>query len=210
MRNRLLTLCICLLLTSASAAAADKGWVIGIGLGSTSVDGTAHAPVIRTIGLPQSISINGLAFDSNDTSLSADLGYNLNRYVGIGLGYASFGDFSGGRLLNGTYSLSADAWTLGARFRYPLVRSLEAQWYAGAARFQFDMDGRVLVAGFPFPPIPSQELPFASPGDRTGYHWGFGFGWQINPHLGTNAGYRKYKSSVIDFESATLGMEWSF
>jgi len=194
---------------SQNTSAADSGPFVGVGVGYAMVDGVANAAANGpfTQFPPPSLSIDGIPFDGDDTSVLGFLGYNFNRYVGVELSFWELGEFESVPLSfnRDRATLSADEWVLAARFRYPLTDRFIALWFAGVSRTTFDVEGVVVAIG----PTGSVEIPLATPDDETGIVWGAGFGWQFNEHFGVGIDYRQHRIEVTDVETVNLTVTWS-
>ncbi len=220
---RFLSMLITISLLSGNLAAKEN-FYISVNLGVSMIDDSAHADPIQTTDpgtLPAEISINGLSFDSNETTWGALVGWRATDWLALELGYADLGNvgddfltgfaaFGGsGVVITNAVALNIDEWYFGTKFRLPLSSKFSANWFAGISRAEFEAQGqlvffRVLPGGppFAFEPVVTK---FASPDQETGLIWGFGFAWKVNKRLSLDLGYRQHNTQVINVDTISLG-----
>jgi len=130
--------------------------------------------------------------DDSDISLGVRLGWNVNTWLSIELGYASFGSFKSNCCGTGPFqSLDYDTTELGLRGRMPLG---DSNWFglarAGVHRWD-DGTGR---------------------GSRTDTHYGIGVGYQLNERLALGVDYDLYQTdnAFRDVDRLGVSAELSF
>jgi len=110
-------------------------------------------------------------------------------------------------------ALSAEEWSVTAKFRKDLTADWSANWTVGISRTDFEAEGSLtineLVSTDPFI-FNTTSIPYASPDAETGFVWGLGFGWQATDAIELDLGFRQNKSGVIDIESASLRLNYLF
>lgn len=198
---------------SAAAVAQEGPFYVGGSIGLAYVDGTAQTDegvVTDADGLPEEVPLDGAPFDDDDGSWSAFAGYQINRYVGVELGYTDLGSFTtvAGGVGSSEPGLEAESVHLTARFRYPLGHAVFATWHLGLNETSFDAQGAVRVgriSGPIFGPIVSfTEVPVSDVDDETGYHWGFGFHWQFSERLGSALDFTRHDVRVFEIDTVNL------
>jgi opacity protein-like surface antigen len=197
---------VCLgLWVSAAASVADSGFYAGAAYGLAEVDGTASGGGGAAIGFLdeiESLPIDGLPFDDDDGAFGAHLGYDINRYVGIELGYTDLGQFVSGRLASASEppQIDIESFSLLARLHYPLTDTISATWHLGFTESSFDVEGTVRFGGlFPNPQV--REVPFTPVDDETGYRWGFGADWRFTPHVSVGLEFSRYDVKVLELDA---------
>lgn len=180
--------------------------------GIADTGGTGPGPI-------QELPINGLPFESSESTWSALGGWQLRDWIAVEAGYTDLGESSREQLrafglspgpisfFSDAIALNVDQWFLGTRLSTALSDSILADWSLGVARSEFDVDGSVPIFGSPEPVPP--RIPYASPGAETGLVWGFGFRWQMNPRFSVGLNYRQHNTGVIDVETFTAGLRLS-
>ncbi len=201
---------------AAPATAADWPLYLGASIGLAEVDGTANTDGFRlTSGpdLPDAVPLDGLPFEDDDGTWSAFLGYEINRYVAVEVGYADLGRHSsriniGSR---GSPRLEAESAYFAGRLSFPLTEHIDATWRLGLSQTWFDAEGRTFVfSGSPGPILGGPilgvftEIPFADPDDETGFVWGFGFDWRFARRFSAEIGFTRHDVQVLDVDTYNL------
>lgn len=211
-----------LLLLVQGMVLAGEDFYVGMGIGQAMTDGAADTD--RTsfpAGMePESFSIDSLPFDSNETTWSALLGWNITSWLGLEAGYRDFGNFgSTANFLSisgieQSLALDVEEWSFGARLRYPLSSRFVANWFVGISRAEFEAHGSFpLITGIPFPSpifLDEDRIPFSSPDNETGNLLGFGFEYVIDEPIRLELGYRRHDTKVLEIETFTLGLLYAF
>lgn len=193
------------LCVSAAGSVADSGFYASAAFALAEVDGTASGGSGTVIGFLdeiESLPIGGLSFDDDDGALGAHLGYDINRYVGIELGYTDLGKYVSGRVAsaNEPPEIDIESFSLMARLHYPLTDTISATWHLGLTESSFDVDGSVRLGGlFPNPQV--REVPFTPLDDETGYRWGFGADWRFTPHVSVGLEFSRYDVKVLELDT---------
>lgn len=109
--------------------------------------------------------------------------------------------------LDDAAALDIEEWSLSAKFRKRLSANLSANWTVGLTSSRFTAEGSLnfnqIISLVPLVTNPV-SIPYASPGDDTGYILGFGFGWDFNERFSTEIEYKKHDTGVLDIETVTL------
>jgi OmpA-like transmembrane domain len=234
MRRHIVTIT---LLALGASASAEPRFYAGASLGASRFDDTAstgaHFPDFGP-GVP----IDFQTFHSSETAWGASFGWQAKRWLAVELGYSDLGnsgtDLSvlqafpslpspgvsyGPPLPPGSYGVAVQFrnsvalgiadWHVGTRFSVPLSPRFQANWLAAVSRARFDVQGVVSVLPV-FGGEPPTYVPFVSPGDETGLVWGFGFGWRVNSWLSLDLAFRRHDTRVLDVDTASLGVLFSF
>jgi len=107
-------------------------------------------------------------------------------------------------------ALEIEEWYVGTRFSVPLSSRFKANWFAGISRASFESEGgipRISTSDFIFF---VDFFPFASPDNETGLVWGFGFDWEANERLSLDLDFRRHDTQVLDVDTMSLGLLFSF
>ena len=200
-------------------AAQAEDFYIGGNIGVSQFDGTADADANQfgnVIAVPAEISINGLPFDTTETSWGAYAGWRVKNWFALEVGCVDLGDSGrespifltpGGAIVNNGTSLNVEELYLATRFTAPLSPKISANWIVGISKATFDTQGSLpILTGPGFPVFGLEHIPFASPGDKTGLIWGFGFNWQLNKRFALDVDYRQHNTQVLDIDTLTLGV----
>lgn len=107
-------------------------------------------------------------------------------------------------------ALEIEEWYVGTRFSVPLSSRFRANWFAGISRASFESQGGLPLVSPPGFNLFADFLPFASPDDETGLVWGFGFDWEANERLSLDLGFRRHDIQVLDVDTISLGLLFSF
>lgn len=203
---------VLMFMTASNLSASESRFYIEAGLGLSSVNGVADTnPTFVSTDPPEALSLFRMPFDDDDISWGGLIGFRLNQYVGIQLGYGNLGKFRADRFLNTSWvELEVQELSMSARLEYPLTKSISANWSFGISRSSFDVDGYVewlYVPVLPLSgPVTGDRIPFSSPSDENGYLWGFGFSWQLIPKVSLDLGYLQHGVQVLDVETINLGL----
>ncbi len=201
---------------AAPATARDGPLYLGASIGLAEVDGTASTDGLRLTtgpGLPDAVPLDGLPFDDDDGTWSAFLGYEINRFVAVEVGYADLGRHSTGINVGPaeTPRLEAESAYLAGRLSFPLTEHIDATWRLGLSQTWFDAEGSTFaflgsagpIVGRPVLGIVT-EIPFADPDDETGLVWGFGFDWRFAPRFSAEIGFTRHDVQVLDVDTYNL------
>jgi len=196
-----------------------KDLYIGVSLGVSQFDGTADTDANQfgsINSVPAEISINGLPFESTETSWSAYAGWQIKSWIALEVGFSDLGNSgrenpvffaSNGAVLSSGTSLNVEELYLGTKFSAPLSPAISANWIVGVTRSDFDTDGFLpILTGSGFFDAAIERIPFASPGSETGIIWGFGFNWKVNERIALGVDYRQHNTPVLDIDSLTFGV----
>ena len=104
-------------------------------------------------------------------------------------------------------ALEVEAWSLSAKFRWPLVADLSANWLVGISRASYDASGQFtfneVVSLNPLV-VNTTNVPFASPDDEIGYRAGFGFEWRFSDRFSADIGYRRHDTGALALDTVML------
>jgi hypothetical protein len=103
--------------------------------------------------------------------------------------------------------LEARAFNLAARFGIDITERFRAIWHLGLARAEFEAGGSTTFLVAPATisePFEEVSVPFANPGNETGYFFGFGIGWKLGDHFDAELSYSRRDLEVLKFDSIGL------
>ena len=206
-----------LLVVSNASLAREWPFYAGIGFQYAASNSTANTDAAPPSSFPpESISLDGLPFDDDDSGWNAAIGYQFVDFFAVELGYEDLGAFDSSAnfaVLGGgeieTPSLSVKGATLKAQFQYPFTERFRATWHLGIMRAEFEAGGALTFPSVPFPPFPvppieAVTVPYADPGRETGYFFGFGGSWRFHPHFEVELAYSRKNLEVLEFD--TIGL----
>lgn len=104
-------------------------------------------------------------------------------------------------------TLDVRSFNLAARFGVDLTKRVRATWHLGLARAEFDARGSTV---FLLPPETISEpftelsVPFADPGEETGYLFGFGIGFDLSRQFDAELTYSRQDLRVLEFDTIEL------
>lgn len=220
MRLLILSL-VCLCFSPAGQAA--ENFYVGARLGVSQYDGTADASRNATAGpmLPSEISIDGLPFESNETTWGVNVGWRIKDWFAVELGFndlgntgretfAAFGGVSA--VITSGVAVDVEEVYLASKLTLSLPGKWNANWTIGITQTTFEAAGALPLITIPIlaPPSPREPIPYASPDDETGFIWGFGFGWDMSDRWGLDIGYRRHDTQVFSVDSFSAGVLFSF
>ena len=204
----LIGLLIALTAPAAASRAAELPFYASVGVSLSETNSVAETdvpPLSFIVGdptqlpqFPDELPVNGLAFDDDDTGITAALGYQFVDFFALELGYQDLGSFQARAPIFNAFgslpipaTIDASAVSLGAQFGFPLTERLRATWHLNVIRADFEAGGEAVI-GFLVGPVPGPPgniivIPYADPDDETGYGFGFGLSWAFNKHFEAEA-----------------------
>jgi hypothetical protein len=142
------SICLCFYSTGEAA----ESFYVGARLGLSQYDGTADAARNTTDSPPSEISINGLAFESDETAWGVYGGWNIKDWFALEIGFNDLGNtgretfvaFDGVAAFT-TRGVAVDVAEsyLASKFTLSLPGTWNANWTIGITRASFDTAGAV-------------------------------------------------------------------
>jgi opacity protein-like surface antigen len=211
-------LVVSLVISMGDMTAVAGGFYLGLNAGASSVSGQAETTsTAPSMGLPTSLSLNGVPFDDSDMAWGALVGYQFPKYVAIEGGYTNLGTFRSEQLFNfflgapgSTPSLESKEFSVRSRVRFPLTEKWSATWHLGLSVSSFEAGGSLPLTTVPFPPLGSPtQIPFSDPKNEIGYLWGFGVNWGFSKRVSLDLNYSRHDVQVLDVDTFNLGFIFS-
>jgi len=165
-----------------AALAQDSGWFVsgGVGYGQ---------------GGLKSIQVQGsdVKTDLDSTTLSVEVGYQINRNVSVNLGYRDVGSL---RIYRDTgadqfsASIKGSAVTLGGTYSHPLSEQVDISAHAGVYRWTYKLDA---------PQGAGQVTERGSKG-----YFGSGVSYSLTPQTSVGANWTRFKSPEMNMDDQDI------